>query len=205
MCARSAKNTFDKKIVLDFRDDTEGGFLVLGDATQLEQVLLNLCINAHDAMTIMRSESEEYSGTLSVNLTRVRTDADFRSLYPDAHAPEYICIRVRDTGVGMDDYTIERVFDPFFTTKDKNRGTGLGLAMVYNIVRQHGGIIDVYSVQGSGTSFTVFYTRRGGRCDRAGGAPGPYQGSPWRGAHPHDRGRPGDTENLRKDTAGTRV
>jgi PAS domain S-box-containing protein len=150
------KNTFDKKIVLDFRDDAGGGFIVLGDATQLEQVLLNLCINAHDAMTIMRPESEEYRGTLSVSLTRVLTDADFRALYPDAKEPEYICIRVRDTGVGMDDYTMERVFDPFFTTKDKNRGTGLGLAMVYNIVKQHGGIIDVYSEPGTGTSFTVF-------------------------------------------------
>ena len=150
------KNTFDKKIVLDFRHETDGGCIVIGDATQLEQILLNLCINAHDAMTIMRPLTEEYHGTLSVTLTRVPSDRGFRALYPDAREGEYICLRVRDTGVGMDDYTLERVFDPFFTTKDKDRGTGLGLAMVYNIVRQHEGIIDVYSEEGTGSSFHVF-------------------------------------------------
>ncbi len=151
------KNTFDKKIVLDFRRDTDGGYIVIGDATQLEQVLLNLCINAHDAMTIMRPLTEEYRGTLSVTLTRVPSDRDFHSLYPDAREEgEYICLRVRDTGVGMDDYTLERVFDPFFTTKDKDRGTGLGLAMVYNIIKQHEGIIDVYTEDGAGSSFHVF-------------------------------------------------
>ncbi|MBN2160467.1 MAG: response regulator [Spirochaetes bacterium] len=150
------KNTFDKKIELDFRYDTGGALSVMGDATQLEQVLLNLCINAHDAMTIMRPAGEESSGALSVSLHRVMADPEFFARYPDALEREYICLRVSDTGVGMDPYTRERVFDPFFTTKEKERGTGLGLAMVYSIVKEHSGFIDLYSEQGVGTTFNIY-------------------------------------------------
>lgn len=150
------KNTFDKKIELDFRYDKKNAIMVMGDATQLEQVVLNLCINAHDAMTVMRPAGEEHRGMLSVSIHRVPSGREFLAKYPDASEHEYICLRVSDTGVGMDSYTRERVFDPFFTTKEKHRGTGLGLAMVYNIVRQHNGFIDVYSEAGSGTTFNIY-------------------------------------------------
>ncbi|HOT46984.1 MAG TPA: ATP-binding protein [Spirochaetota bacterium] len=150
------KNTFDKKIELDFRYDRRNAIMVMGDATQLEQVVLNLCINAHDAMTIMRPAGEEHRGMLSVSIHRVPSGREFLAKYPDASEREYICLRVSDTGVGMDSYTRERVFDPFFTTKEKHRGTGLGLAMVYNIIKQHNGFIDVYSEAGSGTTFNIY-------------------------------------------------
>ncbi len=150
------KNTFDKKIELDFRYDKKNAITVLGDATQLEQVVLNLCINAHDAMTIMRPPGDEHRGILSVSIHRVPPGREFILKYPDASEHEYMCLRVSDTGVGMNDYTKERVFDPFFTTKEKHRGTGLGLAMVYNIIKQHNGFIDVYSEAGSGTTFNVY-------------------------------------------------
>jgi len=150
------ENTFDKKIELDFRYNAAEPNIVLGDATQLEQVLLNLCINSHDAMTIMRGQGAEHAGTLAVSLFRMKTDPDFTAKYPDATALEYLCLRVSDTGVGMDPGTRERVFDPFFTTKESLGGTGLGLAMVYNIIKQHNGFIDVYSLPGEGTTFTVY-------------------------------------------------
>ena len=150
------KNTFDKKIELDFRYNEAVPNIVMGDATQLEQVLLNLCINSRDAMTIMRGAGAEHAGTLAVSLYQLRTDNDFIAKYPDATSPEYRCLRVSDTGVGMDAVTRERVFDPFFTTKETLGGTGLGLAMVYNIIKQHNGFIDVYSEVGAGTTFTVY-------------------------------------------------
>ncbi len=150
------KNTFDKKIELDFRYDKKNTIMVMGDATQLEQVILNLCINAHDAMTIMRPPDDEHRGMLSVSIHRVPSGRDFLAKYPDALEQEYMCLRVSDTGVGMDAYTKERVFDPFFTTKEKHRGTGLGLAMVYNIIKQHNGFIDVYSEAGTGTTFNIY-------------------------------------------------
>ncbi len=150
------KNTFDRKIELDFRFDGKNPGLVMGDATQLEQVVLNLCINAHDAMTIMRPPGEEHRGILSVSMHRVPSGRDFLVKYPDATEREYMCLRVSDTGVGMGTDTRERIFDPFFTTKEKHRGTGLGLAMVYNIIKQHDGFVDVYSEVGSGTTFNVY-------------------------------------------------
>ncbi len=150
------KNTFDKKIELDFRFDRKRAALVMGDATQLEQVVLNLCINAHDAMTVMRPPEEEHRGILSVTMHRVPSGRELLAKYPDAAEREYMCLQVRDTGVGISADTRERVFDPFFTTKEKHRGTGLGLAMVYNIIKQHEGFIDLYSEVGSGTTFNVY-------------------------------------------------
>ncbi|MBN2078723.1 MAG: response regulator [Spirochaetes bacterium] len=150
------RNTFDRKIELDFRIDDGTPAVVIGDATQLEQVLLNLCINAHDAMTVMRPPDEERRGTLAVQIDHVPADGDFLARYPDASEIDYVRMRVEDGGVGMDSFVLDRVFDPFFTTKENLRGTGLGLAMVYNIVKQHYGFIDVESRVGVGTAFTVF-------------------------------------------------
>ncbi|TFH41370.1 MAG: response regulator, partial [Chrysiogenales bacterium] len=150
------RNTFDKKIELDFRLDNETPALAIGDATQLEQVLLNLCINAHDAMTVMRRTHEERRGTLSVRIERVPAGTEFLTRFPDAAEIDHIRIVVSDSGVGMDSSILDRVFDPFFTTKEESRGTCLGLAMVYNIVKQHYGFIDVASVVGDGTIFGVY-------------------------------------------------
>lgn len=149
------KNSFDKKISLDFHY-LEGGAYTMADETQMGQVLLNLCVNAQDSMTTMRPEGSEHSGTLSVNIDRLDADPDLRTRFPDASDRPYFRLRVRDTGVGMEPGTIARVFDPFFTTKKKGKGTGLGLAMVYNIIKQHYGFIDIHSVLSSGTAVDLY-------------------------------------------------
>jgi len=114
---------------------------VLADVGQLEQIVLNLCVNAHDAMPA--------GGTLRVE-TRARVARDGR---------EWVALVVRDTGVGMDETTRARMFEPFFTTKPQGKGTGLGLATVYGIVQQAQGVLVVESTVGAGTSFTVLFPR----------------------------------------------
>lgn len=148
-------NTFDKCIELIpvYTDDRA---MVNGDPTQLEQVLLNLCINASHAMTIMREEEKALGGKLRLDLKAIRVDRHFRATHPEAADIDYWRLSVRDTGVGMDKKTVAKIFDPFFTTKEKGKGTGLGLAVAYNIIKQHNGFVDVYSEQGLGTTFNVF-------------------------------------------------
>lgn len=152
------ENTFDKSIELDiisYEDDA----LVWADATQLEQVLLNLCINASHAMTIMRGEGQKRGGTLSVRITTIEPDLAFREHHPQATEEYYWKIEVMDDGVGMESDILSKIFDPFFTTKSERKGTGLGLAMVYYIVQQHKGFISVYSEPGLGTTFSVYLPR----------------------------------------------
>ncbi|HDP80893.1 MAG TPA: response regulator [Spirochaetes bacterium] len=151
-----AKSSFPKSITLDFAiADTP--LRVMADPTQIEQVLLNLCVNASHAMTLMREDGSREGGTLAVRAGPVNGSAVPRPRHPDARAgEEYVGIAISDTGVGMDAETLDRVFDPFFTTKKKQQGTGLGLAMAYGIVRQHGGFITVRSTPGVGSVFTVY-------------------------------------------------
>jgi len=120
---------------------------VNADSTQLEQVVINLCVNARDAM--------DSHGTLTISTDLVVLDSHHCELHPWATPGPYSQLQISDNGAGMSPETRERVFDPFFTTKDKHRGTGLGLATVYAIVRQHGGLIHVQSELGQGSTFTV--------------------------------------------------
>jgi two-component system, chemotaxis family, CheB/CheR fusion protein len=119
---------------------------VMADRNQMHQALLNLCLNARDAMPD--------SGTLTL-----KTTAWERNSLPNAaelKAEHYVCIEVRDTGIGMDEQLLTRIFEPFFTTKGTGRGTGLGLAVVYGVVRHHNGFIQVNSKPGEGTSFRIY-------------------------------------------------
>ncbi|WP_319523540.1 ATP-binding protein [Breoghania sp.] len=150
------QNSFPKSVGLEFRTAKEP-LIVLADPVQIEQALLNLCVNASHAMTIMRSENETPGGVLTVSTERLSCDDAFRLLHPDAR-PGGTCvlIRVCDNGVGMDEETRLQIFDPFFSTKGQQEGTGLGLAMAYGIVTQHRGFIEVDSEPGKGSTFNVF-------------------------------------------------
>ena len=121
---------------------------VLGDATQLHQILLNLCVNARDAMP--------HGGKLTVQAKSVETDTVYARSVTEAKPGRYVCLRVSDTGEGIPPDLLDPIFDPFFTTKAQEKGTGLGLSTVLGIVKGHGGFVQVHSTQGKGTTFAVF-------------------------------------------------
>jgi PAS domain S-box-containing protein len=141
------KGTFPKNILLEVKCEPQLPTL-LGDATQLHQVLLNLCVNARDAMP--------GGGTLTLEAQRVAVDAVFASSLPDAKPGDYVMLRVRDTGTGIPPEILDRVFEPFFTTKGLNKGTGLGLSNVMGIVKGHGGFVQVESKVGQGSTFAAY-------------------------------------------------
>ena len=149
-------NTFDKRVSIGFSPYPEA-VTVTGDEVQLEQVILNLMINAMHAMTIMRREGEQWGGNLDVMIDKIVLDNEFYLRYPDlANTEHYWKISVCDKGIGMDEETISKVYDPFFTTKEKGKGSGLGMSMVYNIINQHKGTIEIKSVLGKGTTVEVY-------------------------------------------------
>jgi PAS domain S-box-containing protein len=123
---------------------------VVGDPTQLHQVLLNLCVNARDAMPS--------GGILTISAENVRVDEHYASLNVDAHPGSYVILQITDTGAGMPPAVIEKIFDPFYTTKEVGKGTGLGLSTSLAIVKSHGGFIGVYSEIGKGTTFKAYFT-----------------------------------------------
>ncbi len=123
--------------------------MIQGDAGQIEQVVLNLAVNAQDAMP--------QGGTLEIATEAAALDADRARRHPGVAPGRYAMLTVRDTGAGMSPDVLPRIFDPFFTTKGVGKGTGLGLATVYGIVKQHGGTIEVDSEPGRGTTFRIFF------------------------------------------------
>ncbi len=125
---------------------------MLADATQIHQVLMNLCTNAFFAMS-------ENGGMLEVNLDVVEFDDELARPHPKLALGPYVRLTVSDSGHGMDPETRDRIFEPFFTTKGVGKGTGLGLSVVHGIVVNHGGQITVYSEPGLGTTFHVYLPR----------------------------------------------
>jgi CheY-like chemotaxis protein len=133
------------EIQLQLADDLN---VIWADPGQVEQVLMNLSLNARDAMP--------NGGRLIVETKNVIVDDDYQRLHPYAVPGNYVLLRVVDNGIGMDSDTMTHIFEPFFTTKETGHGTGLGLATVYGIVKQHKGFVDVDSAPGQGTAFRVY-------------------------------------------------
>jgi signal transduction histidine kinase/DNA-binding response OmpR family regulator len=145
------RQTFSKSIEIQVNIQVNVSsplWTVFADVTQLHQVLMNLCVNARDAMP--------HGGTLQITAENLLIDESFARMHLEAHAGAYVLITVADTGIGMSSDTLRRIFDPFFTTKEIGKGTGLGLSAVLGIVKSHGGFIDVHSQVNQGSQFKVY-------------------------------------------------
>jgi two-component system, cell cycle sensor histidine kinase and response regulator CckA len=134
------------------------------DTGMLEQIVMNLAVNSRDAMPS--------GGKLVVRTSKAQIDAAYAVQHPDSSAGSFVCLTVSDTGCGMDRKTLDRIFEPFFTTKEVGKGTGLGLATVYGIVKQHHGWIEVSSDVGVGTIFKIYFPAIN-RIDEPAGEPAP--------------------------------
>jgi two-component system, cell cycle sensor histidine kinase and response regulator CckA len=141
------RQTLPKSIEIDTDIPTDL-WMVMGDMTQLHQVLMNLCVNARDAMP--------EGGILKIAAVNCAIDETFARLHLDAEVGKYVAMTVSDTGTGIPPQLMHRIFDPFFTTKDVGKGTGLGLSAVLGIVKSHGGFLDVQSEIARGTQFQIY-------------------------------------------------
>ncbi len=141
------KETFPKYIEVSTQMP-QNLWTVIGDATQLHQVIMNLCVNARDAMP--------NGGILFISAENFLVDENYARMHLDARIGPYVVITVGDTGVGISQEIQDRIFEPFFTTKEFGKGTGLGLSTVLGIIKSHGGFVTVYSEVGRGSQFKVF-------------------------------------------------
>lgn len=142
------KQTFPKFVHIQADYSTRDLRPIEGDATQLQQVLMNLCVNARDAMPD--------GGELDIIAENVTLDENYARIHVDAKPISYVRIKVSDTGTGIPPSIMDRIFDPFFTTKDVGKGTGLGLSTVIGIIKSHNGFLNVYSEVNQGTEFTFY-------------------------------------------------
>lgn len=131
--------------------------LVTGDATQIHQLIMNIAVNARDAMP--------GGGRLTISARNERLDDSYARMHIDARPTQYVVIEIADTGQGMPQAILEKIFDPFFTTKAKGKGTGLGLSTALSIVKGHGGFINAYSEVGHGSSFKVYFPASDGEVE----------------------------------------
>lgn len=153
--------TFDRRIRLRV-ESVEGVWPVFADAGQMNQILMNLCVNARDALLERLGETEnprepaDWEPRIVIGIENAPCDEDFFRAHPKVKPGEYVCLSVSDNGTGIDEAIRHRIFEPFFTTKEVGRGTGLGLAAVYGIIRQHLGWIELQTVKSEGTVFKIY-------------------------------------------------
>ncbi|HEX9829522.1 MAG TPA: PAS domain S-box protein, partial [Bacteroidota bacterium] len=159
--ARIVQETFPKAITLSL-ELAQTLPSIIADSNQLHQALLNLCLNAKDAMP--------QGGRLTIT-TEVMNGERVRYRLPKALDESYVCVSISDSGTGMDEATLNRIFEPFFTTKRRGAGTGLGLAVVYGIIDSLRGFIDVYSELGRGTTFRLYFLNPQGEVIHADNTP----------------------------------
>lgn len=141
------KETLPKSIKIDY-DIASHLWLISADPTQIHQVLMNVCINARDAMP--------NGGTLRLTASNIHVDENYARINPDARPGPYVLIVIEDTGVGIAPDIMKRLFDPFFTTKEVGKGTGLGLSTALMLVKSHGGFLNSYSEEGRGAQFSIY-------------------------------------------------
>ena len=141
------RETFPKSIAIECHIAPELS-PISADPTQIHQVIMNVCLNARDAMP--------HGGTLEIRIGNIMLDENYARMNPEALPGPYVVITIADTGTGMSPETLDRIFDPFFTTKDVGRGTGLGLSTSLTIVKSHGGFLNVYSELRKGTKFAIY-------------------------------------------------
>jgi PAS domain S-box-containing protein len=138
-----------KMIRVEFDADDKDKYFVNGDINQLNQIMINLCLNAADAMPD--------GGSIAIKIEHIRPENMYCSACHEIFSGNYICLQIKDTGFGMDKMTLQNLFVPFYTTKEVGKGTGLGLATVFGIVRSHAGHIVCRSRLGQGTTFNIFF------------------------------------------------
>jgi PAS domain S-box-containing protein len=142
------RDTLPKSIEITYQR-SDGLWIISADATQVHQVLMNLCVNARDAMPT--------GGTITIKAENVFVDENYARMHLEAKPGRFVVITVADTGTGMSLEVLSRIFEPFFTTKDMSKGTGLGLSTALTIVKSHGGFVNVYSEVGKGSQFGVYF------------------------------------------------
>ncbi|MGA9405814.1 MAG: PAS domain S-box protein [Bacteroidota bacterium] len=151
------RETFPKTIEISFQLDKTNP-TINADATQVHQAILNLCINARDAMP---------AGGILTLKTDIVDGESLRNTFPDVSESSYVHLAVIDTGIGIDETIRAQIFDPFFTTKEKGKGTGLGLSVVYGMVKEHHGFVNVESDAGKGSTFNLYFPILQGRAPAA--------------------------------------
>lgn len=141
---RTIRESITLKLLLD-----PAGAYITADRSQIEQIILNMTVNAQDALN--------GKGEISIETCRIHMEGENVRLHPGMVAGDYVLLAFNDTGCGMNSHVLAHIFEPFFTTKAAGHGTGLGLATVYGIVKQHSGYISVNSREGEGTTFRIYF------------------------------------------------